>query len=67
VANPKGASAAAEVRREKALELRKSGSSYRQIGRLLGVSEAQAHRDVKAVLEHIRMKTDENAAEYVTS
>src|SRR5512139_798613 len=42
----KGAKERAAARRIEALELRKSGASYRQIGRALNISGAQAHRDV---------------------
>jgi hypothetical protein len=41
---------AARERRIKALELRKAAVSYRAIGDTLGVSEAQAHRDVQEAL-----------------
>jgi len=41
----------AAERRVQSLELRKRGLSYRAIGRELGISEAQAHRDVHKVLD----------------
>ncbi len=53
--NFKGAKARAAERRVKALELRKAGATYRQIGAQLDVSEAQSHRDVtKAIRDCIK-------------
>jgi hypothetical protein len=43
----------AAERRLQALELRKAGASYRAIGRQLNISEAQAHRDVRASLARL--------------
>jgi hypothetical protein len=40
-------------RRQQALDLRKQGKSYRAIGDELSISEAQAHRDVKAALARL--------------
>ena len=47
---PTGTREAAAERRVRALELRQKGNSYRAIARQLGVSEAQAHKDVHASL-----------------
>ena len=47
---PAGKREAAADRRVKALELRMRGEPYRAIGETLGVSEAQAHRDVHTAL-----------------
>jgi len=52
-------------RRVKAFELRKAGSSYRQIGRALGVSGQTAHEDVQAVLAELAAQRIESAAAYV--
>jgi hypothetical protein len=46
-------------RRIRALELRKMGITYQLIGKALGVSETQARRDVKAVLER-RIEQDQS-------
>jgi len=51
--NTKGSKGRAAERRLHAFELFKGGTPYRQIGRQLGVSECQAHRDVHAVLAHL--------------
>lgn len=59
-----GKSEAAAARRVKALDLRKAGASYRQIGAQLGVSEAQAFNDVKAALDALN-KLEIAAAEDV--
>lgn len=44
---------AAAERRGQALELRKAGQSFRAIGAALGVSEAQAHHDVRHALARL--------------
>jgi hypothetical protein len=62
-AQPGKAEAAAE-RRVQALQLRMAGASYRAIGSRLGVSEAQAHRDVHAELTRLAEKAAD-AAEQV--
>lgn len=49
-----GLKEAAAERRVRALELRKAGIGYRTIGAQLGVSEAQAHRDVQSALSALR-------------
>lgn len=56
-----GAREAAAERRVKALELRKAGASYRQIGRTLGVSEKTAHGDVHRALAHLAQLETETA------
>ena len=48
--NAKGMAEGAQVRQEKALELRIAGGSYRQIGRQLGVSPKTAYYDVHTEL-----------------
>ena len=45
--------AQANARGLKALDLRLSGASYRQIGQQLGVSHVQAFRDVQRVLREV--------------
>jgi hypothetical protein len=54
----KGQREQAAERRLKAFELRKAGASFRQIGRELGVSEAQAHRDIMQALETLAKLTE---------
>jgi hypothetical protein len=51
--NDKGSTEDAAERRQKAFALRRSGVPYRAIGKQLGISEAQAHRDVQAVLARL--------------
>ena len=62
-ANP-GQSEQAAERRVKAIELRKAGLSYRQIGEQLGVSEQQAWRDVKKALADLAEMEQDHAREY---
>ena len=50
MANPKGQEEVAAERRLKALDLRKVGCSYRQIGTALKVSHEQARQDVMEAL-----------------
>lgn len=50
---PTGTRENAAERRVQALDLRKAGHSYRAIGVALDISEAQAHRDVKAALTRL--------------
>ncbi len=59
--NFKGGRERAAARRLAALELRKGGASYREIGKHLGVSEAQAHRDVCRALEALNKVTETEA------
>lgn len=63
---PPGKREAAAERRVKALELRKARASYRAIGRALGISEAQAFRDVKSALAQIAKVTEVKAGELRT-
>lgn len=49
----RGSRERAAERRIKAFELRKAGTRYRAIGNALGISEAQAHRDVAKVLQSL--------------
>lgn len=60
----RGKAEEAAGRRIQALELRKAGVSYRAIGDRLGVSEAQAHRDVKAAMQALQ-KVQDTVAEDV--
>lgn len=53
-------------RRVQSLELRKAGASYRAIGAKLGISEAQAHRDVMTSLEALRKLQNVEAAQVLT-
>lgn len=59
-----GQAEAIAARQAKAIELRKSGASYRAIGRVLGCSEATAHRDVRKALRRIIAFGDRQAEEY---
>ena len=47
-----------------AFELWKAGASYRTIGAKLGISEAQAHRDVQAGMAALRELELHEAADY---
>jgi len=64
--NDKGSHEEASERRLQALELRKAGQGYRAIGAQLGISEAQAHRDVKAALVRLAELELESADELRT-
>jgi hypothetical protein len=56
----KGQSETAAARRIESLRYRQAGKSYRTIGTLLGISEAQAWRDVKTELRKLaRMASGE--------
>lgn len=57
----RGVKEAAAERRVQAFDLRKAGASYRAIGRALGISEAQAHRDVHLVLDGLAKRANESA------
>ncbi|HEY3230518.1 MAG TPA: hypothetical protein VGJ87_14945 [Roseiflexaceae bacterium] len=59
-----GKKEAAAERRQQAFELRKRGASYRAIGTELGISEAQAHRDVQRGLAHLAELEQASAEEY---
>lgn len=61
-----GKKEAAAERRNKAFELRKQGVGYRAIGAALGISEAQAHRDVQAALKRLATLEMASAEEYRT-
>ncbi len=65
MANDKGSHEDAAERRLKAIELRKCGASYRQIGRKLGVSGKTAHEDIQAVLSELSALRLASAADYV--
>lgn len=62
--NDKGSTEDAADRRQKAFALRRSGVPYRAIGKQLDISEAQAHRDVQAVLARLSEPELENVEEY---
>ncbi len=51
-----------ELRQAEALKLRVRGKTFREIGRLLGVSGCQAHNDVQAALAEYRDETADNVA-----
>jgi hypothetical protein len=61
--NPGQHEGAAE-RRLQSFDLRKAGLSYRAIGGVLGISEAQAHRDVQATLASLAELEQGKAEEY---
>jgi hypothetical protein len=48
-----------EARREEAVRLRLKGKGYREIGKILGVSQTMAFKDVSAVLDRTREEADE--------
>jgi hypothetical protein len=48
-------------RRAKALEMRKSGMTYRAIGAALGVSQCMAHKDVHHVIDILAREARETA------
>ena len=50
-------------RQLQALELRKGGFTYREIGKRLGVSHVQAHRDIQEELKHLASLRSESAEE----
>jgi DNA-binding CsgD family transcriptional regulator len=54
----------AAERRVQAFELAKAGASYRAIGKRLGVSHAQAQRDVVSVLEELNTRSRAHAVDY---
>src|SRR6266511_625032 len=55
---------AAAERRQRVLELRKAGASYRAIGAQLNIREAQAHRDLKAATARLAELERTSAEEY---
>jgi DNA-binding CsgD family transcriptional regulator len=58
----KGTTEKAAARRLQAIELRKAGATYRQIGERLSVSEAQAYNDVQRELARLATQTQDAAA-----
>ncbi len=48
-------------RRRIALELRKAGATYEEIGRSLGITKQSAHELVSKVLDEIQSKTSDDA------
>lgn len=61
--NPKGQHAKLPERRREALELRKTGLSYREIGPMLGISHVQVFKDVKTEIARLNEDNKEAAAE----
>lgn len=55
----------AAERRQKAIDLRKAGLTYDEIGKQLGVSGVAAYKMVKKVLDTIAAETKEDAEELV--
>ena len=55
----------AAERRTRALELRKAGKTFRQIGQEMGISEQRAHRIVTQELQRLNAKRAEQAAEVI--
>ena len=53
----------AREREHEALELRKAGATYRQIGKRLGISATSAHTRVMSALREMSELTGEKAAE----
>lgn len=53
-----------QARRLEALDLRKSGASYRAIGQRLGVSHEQARLDIMACLAELAERQHEDTAQY---
>ncbi|MCG5549170.1 helix-turn-helix domain-containing protein [Halorhodospira halochloris] len=53
-------------RKARALELRQTGMTYADIGRELGISNAQAHRLVSGALQEIRKRASEEAEQLRT-
>lgn len=62
MAGRRGQSEQAAERRVEALKRRIAGGSYRAIARELGVSEAQAFRDVQAELDKLAQQAQEEAS-----
>ena len=52
----------AAERRTRALELRKEGRTYAQIGQALGISEQRSHRIVSLELQRLNAKRAEHCA-----
>lgn len=63
IGNPKGQHAKLPERRREALELRKTGMSYRDMAPLLGVSHVQAFKDVKTEIDRLNEDNKEEAKE----
>jgi len=53
--------AIAKERRQKAFELRKSGASFVEIGKKLGISTQAAHQHVQKKIQELAKKTNEDA------
>jgi hypothetical protein len=64
--NDKGSHAEAAARRLRSFDLHVAGASYRAIGKELGISEAQAHRDVQATLATLAKLEHDTAEVYRT-
>jgi DNA-binding CsgD family transcriptional regulator len=61
----RGSEESAKESQYEALELRKAGNSFRQIGQQLGISTMHAHRHVKQALANIKKLTLESAEDYI--
>jgi hypothetical protein len=61
MANPRGATEAAAERRQRALELRIAGASYRQIAAQLKISLGQAYNDVDDSLKELAILQNRKA------
>jgi hypothetical protein len=56
----------AEERRERCLELRRAGASYRDIGEQLGISPSAAYKHVNVALNRLREDVNEQAGDLRT-
>lgn len=59
------AKALIEARRQRAIELRKSGATYANIGKILGISHEQARKDVQYCLKQLVKRRDATTEEYL--
>lgn len=60
---PPGVREKAALNRERALELRLAGATYRQIGKAIGVGPSRAFRYVQHVLAEVAARSEEKADE----
>lgn len=65
MASPKGSNVAAKARQAKAIEMRASGLTFRQIAKRLRVTHTQAFRDVSAGLEAMHKELAGQTAQWV--
>ena len=52
---------AAQERRRKAVELRRAGASYRQIGQQLDMAKSSVHKTVNVALDELKRDQDDQA------